>query len=211
MKTLLEIRRELQVNALKLKSKFAPNATASRGGRFFNFKRNTDIARTTSVGEPYDVHIFTRDSKSALGRFRVSFHLMLRHMSSVFSPGNTMFCWRQTVALPLYAISPIEAVMHSFGLISNSTCPLDKFIDWMLDHRQLVDYRFGFVQSVHIYRGYTGPRDNNKTEREVKESIIIGLRNNRGIKNWVRVTILHSTVISASCVRTLVFLALRPC
>ena len=112
-----------------------------------------------------------------------------------------MLCWSQTAALPLYAISPIEAVILSFGLISisNSYWDLDKFIDWILDHQRLVDSRFGFVQSVHIYREYVGGEENN-TPWLTEESIVMGLENNRGIQNWVRVRIMEGSRERTSCV-----------
>ena len=110
--------------------------------------------------------------------------------------------WRQTIALALYVISPIEAVMLSFGLVSNSVCRLDKFLDWMLDHQQLADYRFGFVQSVHTYRRYTKGHDGKKTSRSIESSIMIGLMNHRGIENWVQVASVQGTLDDTSCVCT---------
>ena len=116
-----------------------------------------------------------------------------------------MFCWRQNTALPLYAVSPIEATMLSFGgFMSNSLCDLDKFIDWMLEYRQFVDSQFGFVQSVHVYREYV---DGNeiKPHWAVEESIIIGVENIRGIQNWVRVKVMQVSPDRTSCVRMFCF------
>ena len=183
-----------------------PKPTAnSRHRLFFNFKRNTNRdAAKTIVEEPYDLHTFAREFKSALDRYRVSFCLKWRNKVSISPPTNPMFRWRQSIAVPLYAISPIEAAMHSSGLISNALCDQDKFIDWVLDHRQLVDSRFGLVQSVHIYRGHVNGKE-RKSHWAIEESIIIGLENDRGIPNWIRVKVLHGSGDRTSCVRLFCF------
>ncbi|KAF9518017.1 hypothetical protein BS47DRAFT_426789 [Hydnum rufescens UP504] len=46
-------------------------------------------------------------------------------------------------ALPMYPVSTIEAVMRSSGIISNSSCGLIPFLDWILQSEEVADDRIG--------------------------------------------------------------------
>lgn len=95
-------------------------------------------------------------------------------------------------------------MMLHYPFVLDSSFHFDKFIDWIIHSRQLVDERFGLVQSVHTYRDYADEKD-TETWRAVEESIIVGLRNNRGIQNWVRMRVSLGLVDTNSCVCTFLF------
>jgi hypothetical protein len=57
----------------------------------------------------------------------------------------------QANALPLYPITPIEAALLPLGMISNSSCALLPFIDWILKSESVMEDRIGVVRTIHVY------------------------------------------------------------
>jgi len=135
-------------------------------GQFRAEGHSREHAERSAARESYDVRAFTRDFKSALDQYQMN-------------------------AFPFYPMSPMESTMRlSHPFVLDSSFHFDKFIDWIIHSRQLVDERFGLVQSVHTYRDYADEKD-TETWRAVEESIIVGLKNDRGIQNWVRMRVSH--------------------
>ncbi|KAF9512803.1 hypothetical protein BS47DRAFT_1393957 [Hydnum rufescens UP504] len=73
----------------------------------------------------------------------------------IFARDFSLFLDRfRLIALPMYTISTMEAAMRPLGIVSNSSCGLLSFINWIRTARD-IDYRFGLIQTVRIcYRKY---------------------------------------------------------
>lgn len=93
----------------------------------------------------------------------------------------------------MYAISPIEAILRPFDIISNSSCSLIPFLDWILESEKIADDRIGVVKTVQLYnRNYKFPKSrHNEHGRQpsnpVFEFLHVGLLNERGIENWIEI------------------------
>ncbi|KAF9503727.1 hypothetical protein BS47DRAFT_776173 [Hydnum rufescens UP504] len=105
-----------------------------------------------------DIRVFTQDVRSALDQFRKN-------------------------ALPLYTVSPIEAALLPLGLISNSSCALSPFIDWILKYERAMEYRIGAVRTIQCC---------HRLERALQRGwnptfILVRLENGRQIENWLKI------------------------
>ncbi|KAF9508221.1 hypothetical protein BS47DRAFT_245269 [Hydnum rufescens UP504] len=110
-------------------------------------------------GNVPDIRAFAQDFKLALDQFRVN-------------------------ALVLYTISPIEAALHPLGIISNSSCTLSPFIEWILKSERTAEYRIGAVRTVKLYYRW-GLRHPQK--RWDHRFLVVGLENRRQIQNWLKI------------------------
>ncbi|KAF9504756.1 hypothetical protein BS47DRAFT_1354781 [Hydnum rufescens UP504] len=108
-------------------------------------------------GNGPDIRAFTQDFKLALDQFRVN-------------------------ALPLYPVSPIEAALVPLGIISNSSCALLPFIEWILKSERVMEHRIGAVHTVQLYYRH----DVDRTRWD-KRFILVGLENRRRIENWLKI------------------------
>jgi hypothetical protein len=109
----------------------------------------------------------------------------------------------------MYSVSTIEAAVRPLGIVSNSSCPLLPFLDWVLQSRRVMDHRFGLIRTARMcYRGYrvSGSRrrvrdSNPSAEAPLREYSLlhVGLLNARGIENWLEIetTATSSTWISS--------------
>ncbi|KAF9508219.1 hypothetical protein BS47DRAFT_244981 [Hydnum rufescens UP504] len=133
--------------------KMEPAAVSSRTPRRYSLRAQRREKRDVSA--PH-IRAFTLALKLALDRFR----------------GN---------ALPLYPISPIEAALLPLGMISNSSCDLFWFLEWILKSERVMEYRIGAVHTVqhNSQRGRYGVG--------VFSVILVGLENRRGIQNWLKI------------------------
>ncbi|KAF9505064.1 hypothetical protein BS47DRAFT_1354372, partial [Hydnum rufescens UP504] len=106
----------------------------------------------------------------------------------------------------------MEAAVRPLGIVSNSSCALLPFLDWVLQSRRVMDHRFGLIRTVRMcYRGYRvsglrrGVHDSSpsaKPQLREYELLHVGLLNGRGIENWleIEITATSSTWISSiSC------------
>ncbi|KAF9515330.1 hypothetical protein BS47DRAFT_1342045, partial [Hydnum rufescens UP504] len=104
----------------------------------------------------------------------------------------------------------MEAAVRPLGIVSNSSCALLPFLDWVLQSRWVMDHRFGLIRTVRMcYRGYRvtrsrrGVHDSNPSAQpELCEYglLHVGLLNGRGIENWLEIetTATSSTWISST-------------
>ncbi|KAF9515334.1 hypothetical protein BS47DRAFT_1342049, partial [Hydnum rufescens UP504] len=93
----------------------------------------------------------------------------------------------------------MEAAVRPLGIVSNSSCALLPFLDWVLQSRQVMDHRFGLIRTVRVcWRGYSVSRsrhrvhDSNpsaKPELRIYDLVHVGLLNGRGIENWLEIEI----------------------
>jgi hypothetical protein len=88
----------------------------------------------------------------------------------------------QRHGLPLYPISPIEAALLPLGVLSNSSCALLPFIQWIVKSERIMEYRIGNVRTLHLYRRRNLGRDSWK-----QRFMVIGLENRRHIENWLKI------------------------
>jgi hypothetical protein len=98
----------------------------------------------------------------------------------------------------MYTISTMEAAIRPLGIVSNSSCGLLPFTNWIRTARD-VDYRFGLIKSIRLchrkyrakkprYRRYPyAPSFNDPMG--VCEFLHVGLLNERGIENWLEIEI----------------------
>ncbi|KAF9509193.1 hypothetical protein BS47DRAFT_1349394 [Hydnum rufescens UP504] len=128
-------------------------------------------------GNGPDIRAFTQDFKSALDQFRVN-------------------------ALPLYPVSPIEAALVPLGIISNSSCGLSLFTEWILKSERVMEHRIGAVHTVQLYY-----RRNVDRTWWNKRFILVGLENRRRIENWLKIELsgpdMEGTVIFGTTKATL--------
>jgi hypothetical protein len=88
----------------------------------------------------------------------------------------------QRNALPLYPISPIEAALLPLGVISNSSCAISPFIQWILKSERIMVYQISNVRTLHIYyRGTLVPPSWKL------RFVVVGLENRRHIENWLKI------------------------
>jgi len=103
----------------------------------------------------------------------------------------------RVTALPMYSVSTMEAAVRPLGIVSNSSCALLPFLDWVLQSRRVMDHRFGLIRTVRMcYRGYrvSGSRrrvrgSDLSAEAPLREYglLHVGLLNARGIENWLEI------------------------
>ncbi|KAF9504759.1 hypothetical protein BS47DRAFT_1354789 [Hydnum rufescens UP504] len=115
--------------------------------------------REAQCRNPLDIRVFTQDFKFALDQFRAN-------------------------ALPLYTVSPIEAALLPLGFISNSSCALSVFIEWILKSERVIEDRIGSVRTVELYL-----KKRRSTPREgwSQRFILVGFENKRRIENWLKI------------------------
>ncbi|KAF9506166.1 hypothetical protein BS47DRAFT_1353057 [Hydnum rufescens UP504] len=87
----------------------------------------------------------------------------------------------QANALPLYPVSPIEAALLPLGVISNSSCALSSFIEWILKSESN-EHRIGAVHTVQLYS-----RPRIPDGRWNQRFMLVGLENGRQIENWLKI------------------------
>ncbi|KAF9503420.1 hypothetical protein BS47DRAFT_1356236 [Hydnum rufescens UP504] len=93
----------------------------------------------------------------------------------------------------------MEAAVRPLGIVSNSSCTLLLFLDWVLQSRQVMDHRFGLIRTVRLcHRGYRVSRsrrrvhDSNPSAKPQSREyglLHVGLLNGRGIENWLEIEI----------------------
>ncbi|KAF9515318.1 hypothetical protein BS47DRAFT_791368 [Hydnum rufescens UP504] len=95
----------------------------------------------------------------------------------------------------MYSVSTMEAAIRPLGIVSNSSCSLLSFLDWVFSHRRVMDYRFGRIRTVrYCYRRYRVSR----SQHRVRDSSVgpplrrygflhVGLLNERRIENWLEI------------------------
>ncbi|KAF9515324.1 hypothetical protein BS47DRAFT_1342032 [Hydnum rufescens UP504] len=93
----------------------------------------------------------------------------------------------------------MEAAVRPLGIVSNSSCALLPFLDWVLQSRRVMDHRFGLIRTVRLcYRGYRVTRSRRrvhgsdpsaKPELREYDLVHVGLLNARGIENWLEIEI----------------------
>jgi hypothetical protein len=93
----------------------------------------------------------------------------------------------QENALPLYPIGPIEAALLPLGVISNSSCALFPFIEWILKSERVMEYRIGAVRTVQLYF-----RDSRlpvflDSQGWDDVFILVAMENRRRIENWLKI------------------------
>jgi hypothetical protein len=69
------------------------------------------------------------------------------------------------------------------GVISNSSCPLLPFIEWILKSERVMEYRIGAVRTIKLCHQW-GSRD---PKGQVFGFILVGLENRRRIENWLKI------------------------
>ncbi|KAF9513181.1 hypothetical protein BS47DRAFT_1344572 [Hydnum rufescens UP504] len=129
-------------------------------------------------GNEPDIRTFTQDFKSALDQFPACCCTLGIHeyLLTVCTVNN------QVNALPLYPVSPIEAALVPLGIISNSSCTLSPFIEWILASERVMEHRIGAVHTVQLYYRRGAGRT-----RWDKRFILVGLENRRRIENWLKI------------------------
>jgi len=136
----------------------------------------------------------------------------------VFARDFSLFLDRfRLVALPMYTISTMEAGMRPLGIVSNSSCGLLPFINWIRTARD-IDYRFGLIHTVRIcYRKYKVGKPQHRRHIYapscddpvgVCQFLHVGLLNGRGIENWLEIEVVgtptQGTVVFAPTCEALV-------
>ncbi|KAF9508218.1 hypothetical protein BS47DRAFT_244766 [Hydnum rufescens UP504] len=136
--------------------KMKPAATSSKAPKWYSLRMKR--REEHGVSAP-DIDAFMLDLILALDQFR----------------GN---------ALPLYPISPIEAGLLPLGMVSNSSCALSPFLEWILKSERVTEYRLGAVHTVQVHdRWLLG-----KTLGDWDYSfMLVGLENGRRIENWLKI------------------------
>ncbi|KAF9503423.1 hypothetical protein BS47DRAFT_816676 [Hydnum rufescens UP504] len=94
----------------------------------------------------------------------------------------------------MYSVSTMEAAIRPLGIVSNSSCPLLSFLDWVFSHRRVMDYRFGRIRTVRYccrrYRIQHRVRGSDPSaEPSIYNMLHLGLLNGRGIENWLEIEI----------------------
>jgi len=87
--------------------------------------------------------------------------------------------------------------MRPLGIVSNSLCTLLSFLDWVLSHRQVMDYRFGRIRTMRVcFRRYRvsrsrrrvgGSNPSPESPSHIYQLLHMGLSNGWGIENWVEI------------------------
>jgi len=93
------------------------------------------------------------------------------------------------IALPMYAVSPIEVVLFPLGIISHSSCGLVPFLNGILDFEQVMEYRVGVVRTIEFSSKYG--------RVPIGRYLLVQCVNGRGVENWVRLE-LHKPIDGAS-------------
>ena len=88
----------------------------------------------------------------------------------------------QDIALPMYAVSTIEAALHPLGIVSHSSCDFERFLDAILNFERVMEYRIGIVRAIEVYTRMPPPG----------VFFLIQFVNGRGIVSWLRLDVLES-------------------
>jgi len=140
--------------------KMKPAAASSKAPKWYSFRTKRREEHGVSAS---DIDAFMLDLILALDQFR----------------GN---------ALPLYPISPIEAGLRPLGMVSNSSCALSPFLEWILKSEREMEYRIGAVHTVQVYnRPFFGNTFEETLGRWDYSFMVVGLGNGRGIENWLKI------------------------
>jgi hypothetical protein len=99
----------------------------------------------------------------------------------------------------MYTISTMEAAIRPLGIVSNSSCGLLPFINWIRTARD-IDGRFGLIKTLRLcYRIYRveDPQYRHHIHtpsfddpKRACEFLHVGLLNERGIENWLEIEVL---------------------
>ena len=167
---------------MKFKAIRPPDETPRRRSPFLKQTRPT---RPEGNAYAPGMIVFTQDFKFALDGYRVSSFMLFKLLEfdgircllysiTVLIPHDIIY---QETAMPLYAVSLIEAALHPLGIISQSSCGLMQFLDAIFDFERFMEYRIGVVRTI-------------EAEVSGKQSFFFfQLMNERGVENWVRLGI----------------------
>ncbi|KAF9503726.1 hypothetical protein BS47DRAFT_776184 [Hydnum rufescens UP504] len=178
----LMLGRELATASLRLKPIAASNEDPRR-------KSLSTKPREEHVSNARDIRVVTRTSN----QLWISFVCVYFHLSMMFSGCRSAIKINGTLltvcslnnqanALPLYPVSPIEAALLPLGVISNSSCALSSFIEWILKSEKAMEHRIGAVHTVQLYR-----RPRIPDGRWNLRFMLVGLENGRQIENWLKI------------------------
>ena len=85
----------------------------------------------------------------------------------------------QETALPMYAVSTIEAALHPLGIVSHSSCDFEPFLDAILNFERVMEYRIGIVRAIEVCSRIRSPG----------VFLLVQFLNGRGFVNWVRLDV----------------------
>ncbi|KAF9505068.1 hypothetical protein BS47DRAFT_579597 [Hydnum rufescens UP504] len=90
------------------------------------------------------------------------------------------------------------------GIISNSSCTLLSFLDWVFSNRLVMDYRFGRIRILrYCYGGYRLSDARHRvailspSEPQLRQYHLmhVGLLNGREIENWLEIEITATSIL----------------
>ncbi|KAF9505063.1 hypothetical protein BS47DRAFT_579380 [Hydnum rufescens UP504] len=72
------------------------------------------------------------------------------------SRNASIWLWTNFVCCTANVFSEHDGgAVRPLGIVSNSSCALLPFLDWVLQSRRVMDHRFGLIRTVRMcYRGY---------------------------------------------------------
>ena len=169
--------RELHNISTKFKAAQPQDGGPQRRSFFFKQKRPSRPEDNT-----YGMRAFTQGFRTALDRYRVSSFPV--HLSEFGAFGDCTMpipygVIYQETALPMYAVSTIEAALHPLGIVSHSSCNFESFLDAILNFEQVMEYRIGTVRAIQ----------SSASMRPFAVFFLFQFVNGRGFVNWLRLDV----------------------